>query len=204
MDNKKIVLITGIAGFIGHHILEGVLKQTDWDVIGLDSLTYAGNLNKLTDIGPWESQKHRVKFVWHDLKSPISETTHGMIGPVDYIWHLAAESHIDKSLEDAIPFVTNNVLGTANLLEYVKRHQPNLKKFIQFSTDEVYGAAPDGIFYTEDAHLRPSNPYSASKAGADMVAYSFAHAFGLPISIVRSTNILGEALQKIPLLLYPN
>lgn len=188
----KTVLITGIAGFIGHHLLEGVLKQTDWNVVGLDALTYAGNLNRLTDIGPWEKEHHRVRFVWHDLKSPLSETVHKMIGPVDYVWHLAAESHIDKSLEDAVPFVAANVLGTANLLEYVKRYQPKLEKFVQFSTDEVYGAAPDGVFFKETADLKPSNPYSASKAGADMIAYSFAHAFNIPLIITRSMNVFGE------------
>ena len=189
---KKTLLITGIAGFIGHHLLEGVLKQTDWNVIGLDDLTYAGNLNRLTDIGPWSKEYHRIKFVWHDLRSPLSLTIHKMIGEVDYIWHLAAESHIDKSLEDSIPFVMANVLGTANILEYVKHYQPNLKRFVQFSTDEVYGAAPPGTFYTEESILRPSNPYSASKAGADMMAYSFAHAFKIPIIITRSMNVFGE------------
>jgi len=189
---KKTLLITGMAGFIGHHILEGVLKETDWNVVGLDDLTYAGNLNRLTDIGPWEQEKHRVKFVWHDLRSPISETIRKMIGTVDYVWHLAAESHIDKSLEDSIPFVMANVLGTANLLEYVKHYQPNLERYVQFSTDETYGAAPDGVFFNEEAILRPSNPYSASKAGADMMAYSFAHAFKIPIIITRSMNVFGE------------
>lgn len=191
-QTKKTVLITGIAGFIGHHLLEGVLKQTDWNVVGLDALTYAGNLNRINDIGPWATEHERFKFVWHDLRSPLSETIHKMIGTVDYVWHLAAESHIDKSLEDSVPFVMSNVLGTANILEYVKHYQPNLKKFVQFSTDEVYGAAPDGIFFTEEAPLRPSNPYSASKAGADMMAYTFGHAFNLPIITTRSMNVFGE------------
>lgn len=189
---KKTVLITGIAGFVGHHLLEGVLKQTDWNVVGIDALTYAGNLNRITDIGPWEQERDRIKFVWHDLKAPLSETVHKMIGPVDYIWHLAAESHVDRSLEDSTPFVLANVLGTANLLEYAKRYQPNLKKYVQFSTDEVYGSAPEGVFYKEWDRLRPSNPYSGAKAGGDMMAYSFAHSFKMPIIIVRSMNIFGE------------
>jgi len=116
----KTVLITGACGFIGHHLVEGVLKETDWEIIILDALTYAGNLNRLTDISNWEKEKHRVKFVWHDLKSPISESTHKMIGELDCIWHLAAESSVDRSLEDSIPFVISNIVGTANLLEYVK------------------------------------------------------------------------------------
>jgi len=189
---KKTLLITGIAGFVGHHLLEGVLKQTDWNVVGLDALTYAGNLNRITDIDVWEKDRERIKFVWHDLKAPLSETIHKMIGPVDYIWHLAAESHVDRSLEDSTPFVLANVLGTANLLEYVKHYQPNLKRYVQFSTDEVYGAAPEGVFYKEWDRLKPSNPYSGAKAGGDMMAYSFAHSFKMPIIIVRSMNIFGE------------
>jgi len=192
INQKKKVLITGVAGFIGHHLLEGVLKQTDWNVVGLDALTYAGDLNRISDIGPWEKEQHRFKFIWHDLRSPLSETIHKMIGEVDYIWHLAAETHIDKSLEDSVPFVQANVLGTANLLEYVKHYQPNLKKYVQFSTDECYGAAPDGIFFNEEAPLKPSNPYSASKAGADLLAYTFGHAFNLPIIITRCMNVFGE------------
>jgi len=188
----KTVLITGACGFIGHHLVEGVLKETDWEIIILDALTYAGNLNRLTDISNWEKEKHRVKFVWHDLKSPISESTHKMIGELDCIWHLAAESSVDRSLEDSIPFVISNIVGTANLLEYVKKYQPNLKKFITFSTDEVFGPAPSGIDYKEGDVCNPSNPYSASKEGEEAISKSFAFSFGLPIMITRTMNVIGE------------
>ena len=188
----KKILITGGCGFIGHHLVEGILKQTDWEIIVLDALTYAGNLNRLTDISIWEQEKHRVKFIWHDLKSPISETIHKMIGDLDYIWHLAAESHVDRSLEDSIPFVTANVVGTANLLEYVKKYQPNLKKFVTFSTDEVFGPAPTGVDYKEGDVCNPSNPYSASKEGQEAISKAFAFSFGLPIMITRTMNCVGE------------
>jgi len=188
----KTILVTGGCGFIGHHLVEGILKQTDWEIIILDALTYAGNLNRLTDISIWPKEKHRVKFIWHDLKSPISETTHKMIGDLDYIWHLAAESHVDKSLEDSIPFVTSNVVGTANLLEYVKKYQPNLKKFVTFSTDEVFGPAPTGVDYKEGDVCNPSNPYSASKEGQEAISKAFAFSFGLPIMITRTMNCVGE------------
>jgi dTDP-glucose 4,6-dehydratase len=188
----KKLLLTGGCGFIGHHLVEGVLKETDWEIIILDALTYAGNLNRLTDIKIWEKEKHRVKFIWHDLCAPISETTHKMIGEVDYIWHLAAMTHVDRSLEDSIPFVMSNVVGTAHLLEYVKRHQRNLKRFINFSTDEVMGPAPLGVDYKEGDTCNPSNPYSASKEGQEAISKAFAFSFGIPVTITRTMNVFGE------------
>lgn len=187
--DKKTILVTGGAGFVGHHFVEEVLKTTNWDIVVLDSLNYAGNLNRITDITCFDPA--RVKFIWHDLAAPISETTHKLIGELDYCCHFAAESHVDRSLEDSIPFVTSNVVGTAHLLEYFKHRQPGCKTLI-FSTDEVFGPALEGIYFKEDDRFKPSNPYSASKAGEEMIAYSFAHAFGMPISIVRSMNIIGE------------
>jgi len=192
MANKKTILITGGGGFIGHHFVEGLLKKTDWDIVILDALTYAGNLNRLTDIDIWDKEKHRVKFVWHDLRAPISDTTHKMIGDLDFIWHLAAESHVDRSLEDSRPFVMSNVLGTANLLEYVKKYQPSLKKFVTFSTDEVFGPAPSGVDYKEGDTCNPSNPYSAAKEGEEAISKAFAFSFGLPIMITRTMNVYGE------------
>ncbi len=189
---SKRVLITGGCGFIGHHLIEGVLKTTDWEIVILDALTYAGSLNRLTDIDVWPKEKHRVKFVWHDLKAPISETTHKMIGELDYVWHLAAESDVGRSLENSIPFVMSNVVGTANLLEYVKKYQPNIEKFVTFSTDEVFGSAPIGVDYKEGDTCNPSNPYSASKEGQEAISKAFAFSFGLPIMITRTMNCIGE------------
>lgn len=182
------ILITGGCGFVGAHCVEEVLKETDWEVVILDSLNYAGNLKRIADIK--DVDLGRVKFVWHDLRAPISETKVKEIGDIDYVWHLAAESHVDRSLEDSIPFVMSNVVGTAHLLEYIKTHP--VKKYIQFSTDEVYGPASPNTFFKEWDRLKPSNPYAAAKAGGDMLAYSFAHAFKLPIIITRSMNIFGE------------
>lgn len=186
---SKKILITGGAGFVGHHCVEHLLKNTDWKIVVLDALTYAGNLNRVTDIEVFDSE--RVKFVWHDLKAPISETTHKLLGKLDYCIHFAAESHVDRSLEDSIPFVMANVVGTAHLLEYFKKHQPECKVLI-FGTDEVFGPAPEGVYFKENDSFKPSNPYSGSKAGQEMIAFSFAHAFRLPIAITRSMNIIGE------------
>lgn len=125
------------------------------------------------------------------MRAPISETSHELIGKLDYCIHFAAESHVDRSLEDSAPFVMSNVVGTAHLLEYFKKYQPECKT-LTFSADEVFGPAPEGVYFKEEDRFKPSNPYSASKAGEEMIAYSFVHAFGLPIPIVRGMNIIGE------------
>ena len=131
---RKRILITGGCGFVGHHFVEHFLKKTDWEIIILDSLTYAGNLNRVTDIDVFDPKS--VKFIWHDLRSPISETTHALIGKFDYVIHLAAESHVDRSLQDAVPFAESNVVGTTNLLEYIKKYQKDsLRRYIGFNTD---------------------------------------------------------------------
>lgn len=184
------LLLTGGCGFVGHHLVEGVLKKTDWEIVVLDALTYAGNLNRLKDISIWEKEKKRVKFVWHDLKAPISKTTDKLIGEIDYIWHLSAESHVQKSLEDSIPFVLSNVLGTAYLLEWLK--EKNFKVYIGFNTDEVFGPAPLEVNYKEKDKFYPSNPYSATKASQWCLEYSFYKSFQMPIIQVHSMNIYGE------------
>ena len=193
MENQKNILITGGAGFVGHHCVEHLFKNTDWNIIILDSLNYAGNLNRISDIFSdiWAPNSKRLKIVWHDLRAPISETTHKLIGKLDYCIHMAAESHVDRSLADSIPFVMSNVVGTANILEYFKKSQLECKTLI-FSTDEVFGSAPSLVYAKENDRFKPSNPYSGSKAAEEMIAYSFAHSFYMPISFIRSTNIFGE------------
>lgn len=187
--NKRI-LITGGVGFVGHHAVEHFLKNTNWDIVILDGINYAATLNRVEDISVYDPQ--RVKFVYHNLSSPINDLVHSQIGEVDYIIHFAAESHVDRSLQDAIPFAMTNVVGTTNLLEYIKHKQKNLKKYIGFNTDEVFGPAEEGVYHVEECKFKPSNPYSAAKGGQWCMEYAFAHAFGLPICMVHSMNIVGE------------
>ena len=194
MEKKTRICVTGGCGFVGHHFVEHVLKNTDWEIVILDCLTYAGNMNRVSDIKEYTTD--RVKFVFHDLRAPISELTHDLIGDLDYVWHLAAESHVDRSLDNGIPFVMSNALGTANLLEYLKHYQKP-KKIVYFSTDEVFGPAPDTRLepdhkYKEDESLNPSNPYSGAKAAGEMMARAYANSFGMPIMITRTMNVYGE------------
>jgi dTDP-glucose 4,6-dehydratase len=189
---KKRIMITGIAGFVGSHFVEHILKNTDWDIIGLDSLTYAGNLNRLTNIRVLGLFQKRVKFIYHDLRSAIPETIHNMIGKLDYVIHLASETHVDNSLKDSIPFIMSNVLGTANLFEYLKKQQRQVKKIISFNTDEVFGPAPEGVYYREYNKFTPSNPYSAAKAGQAALDYAFYNSFDIPIITTFCVNIIGE------------
>jgi len=191
MVDRMRILLTGGCGFIGHHVVEGLLKQTDWEIIILDSLTYAGSLNRVVDIDIYEEEKKRVKFVWHDLRSPISETVHTIIGRVDYVWHLAAESHVENSLKDAVPFAYN-VVVTTNLLEYLKEHQKEIRRYIGFGTDEVFGPAPPHYSCSEIYKFYPSNPYSASKAGQWAMEYAFYRSFKMPIILVHCMNVFGE------------
>jgi len=187
------ILITGGYGFVGAHFVEHVLVNTNWEIIILDRLSYAGNMNRITDIRDYNPE--RVKTVFHDLRAPISDMTDKMIGNVDYVVHFAAESHVDRSLENAIPFAMSNVVGTTHLLEWLKKRWLNgqkIKRYIGFNTDEVFGPAPEDVFYKEGERFKPSNPYSASKAGQWAMEYAFATFSGLPISMVHSMNIIGE------------
>lgn len=186
----KKVLVTGIAGFIGHHICEHLLKNTDWEIIGLDKLNYASDgFNKLKDINAMPND--RVKVFAVDLTKPISVGVAQEIGEVDYIIHLAAESHVDRSITDPVPFVQNNINSTLYFLEYA-RTLKGLKRFIYFSTDEVFGTAPEGINYKEGDRFNCGNPYSASKGGAECLCQAYANTYKLPIVITNTMNVIGE------------
>jgi len=185
------LLLTGGVGFLGHHIVEGVLKNTDWDIVILDRLDVSGNLERLTDMSIWKKEQHRVKFVWWDLKSELNDFIKRDIGNVDYIWHIAASSHVDRSIADPMSFVMDNVVGTCNLLLYAKELK-ELKQFIYFSTDEVFGPAPVGVNYEEDDRYRAGNPYAATKAGGEELCVAFENTYKMPIIITHCMNIIGE------------
>lgn len=189
----KKVLITGGAGFIAHHLIGKILRDTDWDIVTLDRLDYSGNLNRLHDLmlSFPESTRARVKIVHHDLKADLNPLVRSEIGKVDYVLHLAAGSHVDRSIEYPMEFVLDNVVATCNILEFA-RSQDNLERFIYFSTDEVFGPAPNGINYKENDRYNSTNPYSASKAGGEELAVAYENTYGLPVYITHTMNVFGE------------
>jgi dTDP-glucose 4,6-dehydratase len=193
--SKKIV-ITGGAGFVGAHLIEHVLKNTTWDIISIDRLDTSGNPNRLTDMDCWETEKHRVKFLFWDLKAEFNEWLVKSIGDFDYFCHLAAGSHVDRSIIDPMSFVMDNVVGTANCLEFFRKYcqdpDKGLPKFLYFSTDEVFGPAPEGVAFKEFDRFNPNNPYAATKAGAELLCDSYANTYRLPIIVTHCMNIFGE------------
>ena len=190
---SKTILITGGAGFIAHHVIDRILKTTDWHVVSLDRLDYSGNLNRLHHMmmSHDEQTRRRVKIVYHDLKAEINPQTRSMIGKIDIIMHLAAGSHVDRSIEFPMEFVMDNVVGTTNLLDYA-RGLDTLDRFVYFSTDEVFGCAPNEIKYKENDRYNSTNPYSASKAAAEELCVAFENTYKMPIVVTHTMNVFGE------------
>lgn len=184
----KRVLLTGGLGFIGSHTVEHYLKMTDWEIVVIDSMRYSGRIERLTDMRDYDPD--RVTLVWHDLRSALHNMVKDAIGDVDYIVNMASDSHVDRSISDPVPFVQNNVALALNMLEYAREVKP--EKFIQVSTDEVFGPAAAGYSHTEDDAMRPSNPYSASKAAQEMIAFSYWRTFEVPVIITNTMNNFGE------------
>ena len=189
----KKVLITGGAGFIAHHIIAHIIKNTDWDIVTLDRLDLSGNLNRLHEI-LYEfsaNDKKRLKVVFHDLKAEINSQIKSELGTPDMILHLAAASHVDRSIIYPMEFVLDNVVGTVNLLDFA-RSLKNLEKFVYFSTDEIFGNAPEGVSYKEYDRYNSTNPYSASKASAEEFCVAYENTYKLPIIITHTMNVFGE------------
>ena len=180
-------LITGAAGFIGHHVLQFLLERTDWQFTLIDRLDFSGNLNRLAQLN---LPKERVKFHFHDLRAAFNDQQLKQLGSHDYIIHMAASTHVDRSLSDPLLFVEDNVFGTAHLLEYARK--TGCAKFINFSTDEVFGPAPKGYAHKEEEPYHPSNPYAASKAGAAAMGIAYFVSFKVPVMTTYTMNNFGE------------
>ncbi|MFA5752863.1 MAG: GDP-mannose 4,6-dehydratase [Bacteroidales bacterium] len=187
----KRILLTGACGFLGAHLVSKILRDTDWEIVILDRLDISGNLNRIHMLPEYESEKTRLTFVWHDLKAPINEMNAREIGQVDYIVHMAASTHVDRSIDDPLPFVMDNVVGTTNLLQFARLTQKNLKLFLNFSTDEVFGPAAPGVYHKEGDPHNPTNPYSAAKSGQEKIGYAFFKTHNLPVINTHTMNVYG-------------
>jgi len=192
----KRILVTGSAGFVGAHIVEHILATTDWYVIGIDSFNHRGDSLRVY-------QDHtRYEIHTHDLNTPISDRMIEKIGHIDYIINNASESHVDRSIDEPVPFIQNNVNVALTMLEYARKIKP--EKFIHISTDEVYGPALEGTLHKEWSEILPSNPYSASKACQEAICISYWRTYDIPIIITNTMNLVGERQDKekfIPMLI---
>ena len=203
------ILVTGGAGFIGSNFVRHVVRvHPDWEIVVLDKLTYAGRRENLAGL----EARPGFRFVQGDIADPPAVA--GVLPGCDYVVNFAAETHVDRSLYDAGSFIMTDVYGTFVLLEAARR-APGLRLFVQISTDEVYGSVESGSS-SEGDPLMPRNPYSASKAGADRLAYSYWATYDVPVIVTRASNNYGpyqfpekiiplfvtHALDGIPLPLY--
>lgn len=195
----KQVLVTGGAGFIGSNFVHYMLKHSDCHIVNLDALTYAGNLENLKEIA--DHPNHT--FIKGDIRDKALVNEIFTKYNIDTVVNFAAESHVDRSITEPEIFLTTNILGTQTLLEAAKANwklEPDNKysreykegvRYLQVSTDEVYGALGKEGMFTETTPLSPNSPYSASKASADMIVRAYHETFGLPINITRCSNNYG-------------
>lgn len=187
---SKNILITGGCGFIGSHFAEHVLKNTDWNITIIDKLSYASyGLDRHRKMNLTENERITL-FTW-DLEKEIPKYLAKEMGKINYIVHMAAETHVDNSISSPVSFIHNNIMSTVNMLEYA-RGLKDLEIFFYFSTDEVYGPALGDTMYTEDSRHNPTNPYSASKSAAEGICMAYHNTYKTPVMRVNVMNAFGE------------
>ncbi len=215
--HNKILLVTGGAGFIGSAVIRELINNSDYTVVNIDKLTYAGNLESLSSI----SANPRYSFEQVDIcDKPQIERIFNQYKPVG-ILHLAAESHVDRSISGPGEFINTNIIGTYTLLECAREYYNQLSdksqfKFVHISTDEVFGSLGDTGYFSETTPYDPRSPYSASKASSDLLVRAWSHTYKLPVVITNCTNnygpyhfpekliplVINQALQGKPLPIY--
>ncbi len=194
---NKRVLLTGASGFFGSHLLRHLLANTNWEIVCIVSWKHKGTPERLEGALK-DMDKDRVTIIRHDLEAPFTEQTKKIIGKVDYILNIASNSHVDRSITHPYDFAVGNFQLIMTMLELAREIKPKL--FLQFSTDEVYGPAPHGINFKEGERMRPSNPYSGSKAAQENMAFSYWRTFDVPVIITNTMNLIGQTqdAEKFP------
>lgn len=190
---KPTILITGAGGFVGHHFLEHIFAETDWNVIVTDSFRHKGKTDRVNEVlSVKPSFKKRLVVITHDLAAPFSEQTIQRMGDIDYIVSFASESHVDRSITDPVTFTRNNVDIALNMLELAREVKP--RNFVWISTDEVYGpvTSTDLHGHAEWSPILPSNPYAGSKAAQEAMAISYWRTYGVPLQLINCMNMIGE------------
>src|ERR1035437_8230807 len=188
---KKRCLLLGISGSIGIHTFGHLMTNTDWEVVGIVSFKHKGLCDRIAlDLKNHPDRVDRLTLITHDLSAPFSEITKKKIGHIDYIINLASLSDVQDSIEHPKYFIENNVELMTNLLEYARECKP--EAFIQFSTDEVYGASEKGQRFDEWSPILPSNPYSASKACQEAICIAYWRTYDVPVIITNTVNNFGE------------
>jgi len=188
---SKRILLSGSSGFVGAHVLRHLLVNTDYQIACPVTFRHRGNSDRIASALEGNDSWHRrVDVVMCDLAAPVSVTAARRLGEVDEIWNVASDSHVDRSISDPVPFISNNVALILHLLEYARAVKPRL--FLQMSTDEVYGPAAPGQAHREWDRILPSNGYSASKAAQEAIAISYWRTFGVPVVITNTMNIVGQ------------
>lgn len=191
------VLLTGIGGFIGSHCLEYFLQHTDWHIIGLDSFKHKGTYSRLNAVPNYDTT--RVTIFNHDLTAPIdtvlenqmlARTVTGETTPIDFIFNLASDSAVERSVSDPVACLNNNNALIINMLQFTRRVRPRM--FLQCSTDEVFGECYDDKLHVEWDSIVPSNAYAASKANQENVAISYFRSYNVPVVICNVMNAIGE------------
>ena len=200
MESKQEVkhcVLSGAGGFVGSHVLRHIMANTDWTVTCICSWRHKGTPERIKSALMDSSGKRlnmdyakRTKVITHDLESPLPERTKNRIGEVDYILNIASNSHVDRSIDNPVPFVSGNVNLSLTMLELARELKPEV--FLQFSTDEVYGPAPHGIDFEEWSPIIPSNPYSGSKGAQESVVTSWWRTYDVRVIMTNTMNVTGQ------------